>query len=169
MSRSFSWAATLLLGAGLAGCRPAAPAAEAASGPPGLTAAEEAQILAADSLFAVGTNAGDADRVAGTYAEDALLMPPNAPPIKGRAAIREFWNGLLQPYTVVITLGTDQIEGRGDLAYVVGHYRLVTTPKAKGTPAQPAEDGKFLEVFKRQPDGSWRYVVDMYSPNAAPK
>lgn len=169
MSRSFSWATPLLLCAGVVACRPATPAAEAASGPSAVTPAEEAQILAADSLFAAGTNAGDADRVAGTYAEDALLMPPNAPPIKGRGAIREFWNGLLQPYTVVITLGTDRIEGRGDLAYVVGHYRLVTTPKAKGTPAQPAEDGKFVEVLKRQPDGSWRYVVDMYSPNAAPK
>jgi uncharacterized protein (TIGR02246 family) len=163
------WAATLLVCAGVAGCRAAAPAAEAASGPSALTPAEEAQIRAADSLFAVGTNTGDADRVAGVYAEDALLMPPNAPPIKGRAAIREFWNGLLQPYAVVITLGTDQIEGRGDLAYVVGHYRFVTTPKAKGTPAMSPEDGKFLEVFKRQPDGSWRYVADMYSPNAAPK
>jgi uncharacterized protein (TIGR02246 family) len=126
-------------------------------------------MLAADSLFAVGTNTGDVDQVAATYAEDAVLLPPGAPPVKGRTAIREFWNGFLQPYTVVLTLGTDQIEGRGDLAYVVGHYHMVTTPKAKGTPAQAPEDGKFLEVFKRQADGRWRYVVDMYSSNAAPK
>lgn len=168
MTRS-PWTATLLLCGGVVGCRPAAPPAQAAGGPPGLTAADEAQILAADSLFTMATNAGDVDRVAATYAEDALLMPPNAPPVKGRAAIRAFWNGFLQPYTVVLTVGTDQIEGRGDLAYVVGHYRLATTPKAKGTPAQAPEDGKFLEVFKRQADGQWRYHVDIYSPNAAPK
>lgn len=168
MTRS-SWTAALLLCAGIAGCRPAAPPAEAGGGPAGIAAGDQAQILAADSLFGVGTNTGNVDQVAATYAEDAVLMPPGAPPVKGRAAIREFWNGFLQPYTVVLTLGTDQIEGRGDLAYVVGHYHMVTTPKAKGTPALPPEDGKFLEVLKRQADGSWRYAVDMYSPNSTPK
>jgi uncharacterized protein (TIGR02246 family) len=125
-------------------------------------------VLATDTLFAVATNAGDVDKVAGTYAEDGLLLPPGAPPVKGRAAIREFWNGFLQPYAVTLTLGTDRVEGRGDLAYIVGHYHLVTTPKAKGTRALPPEDGKYSEVLKRQADGSWRYVVDMYSPNSAP-
>lgn len=168
MTRS-SWTLALLLCAAVAGCRSAAPPADAAGGPPHLAPADEAQILTADSLFTVGTNTGNVDQVAAIYAEDAVLLPPNAPPVKGRAAIREFWNGLLQAYAVVITVGTDRIEGRGDLAYVVGHYRFETTPKAKGTPAMPPEDGKFLEVFKRQPDGQWRYAVDMYSSNAPPK
>ena len=170
MSRSLPLvtAAALLASAVTGGCRAGAPPAGGESGAPELSAAETARVLATDTLFAVGTNAGDVDKVAGMYAEDGVLLPPDAPPVKGRAAIREFWNGLLQPYAVTLTLGTDQVEGRGDLAYIVGHYHLVTTPKAKGTPALAPEDGKYSEVLKRQSDGSWRYVVDMYSPNSAP-
>jgi len=167
-SLSLVTAAALLASAVTVGCRAAGPPAGAESGPLELSAAETARVLATDTLFAVATNAGDVDKVAGMYAEDGLLLPPGAPPVKGRAAIREFWNGFLQPYAVTLTLGTDRVEGRGDLAYIVGHYHLVTTPKAKGTPAMPPEDGKYSEVLKRQADGSWRYVVDMYSPNSTP-
>ena len=56
----------------------------------------------------------------------------------------------------------EEIEGHGDLAYARGRYTLDLTPKAKG--AAPVHDeGKFLEILRRQPDGTWRYAVDMYS------
>ena len=32
-----------------------------------------------------------------------------------------------------------------------------------------ADEGKFLEILKKQPDGSWKYLVDMYSSNLAPQ
>jgi uncharacterized protein (TIGR02246 family) len=168
MSGSLRWSVALLAAVVTAACRAAPPAGDGPSGL-GLAPADEARVRAADSVFAIGANTGDVEKVASAYAEDATLMPPNAPPIRGRAAIRGFWNGLLQAYGVELTIGVDQLEGRGDLAYIVGHYRFVTTPKAKGTPALPPEDGKFVEVLKRQADGSWRYVVDMYSANSVSK
>ena len=113
--------------------------------------------------------AGDAASVAAIYLPDARLMPPNAPTIQGRDAIQQFWGGFLGTYTLKIEVTAEEVEGRGDLAYARGRYVLDATPKVKG-PAPFHEVGKFLEILRRQPDGSWRYVVDMYSPDApAPK
>ena len=135
---------------------------------PSLSAADQASIRSADSAFMAAANAGDADGIAGVYAEDGSLLAPNLPPQKGRDAIRAFWGGFLDAYTVRFEVASDTIEGRGDLAYNQGHYRFTAVPKAKGVPGI-ADEGKFLEILKKQRDGSWKYVVDMYSSNLAPQ
>lgn len=145
-------------------CRPAPgepPASGADSGVP-LAAADLAAIRATDSAFVTAAGAGDAAGVAAIYLPDSRLMPPNMPTIEGRDAIQKFWGGFLDAYQLKITVAADEVEGRGDLAYARGHFVLDATPKAAGGP--PLHDqGKFLEVLRRQPDGSWRYAVDMYS------
>jgi uncharacterized protein (TIGR02246 family) len=156
-----SRALLLCLGAA-AGCRsessPSAPAA--------LNAADLAGIRAADSSFLAAANAGDVDAVVAVYASDAVLLPPNLPPQRGRTAIRSFWGGWLKAYTLKFEVGSDTVEGRGDLAYNVGHYRYTAVPKDKANPGM-ADEGKFVEILKKQQDGSWKYAVDMYSSNLA--
>jgi len=138
-------------------CRPA----PGDSGAP-LAAADLAAIRATDSAFTTAMGAGDAAGVAALYLPDARLLPPNAPRIEGREAIQRFWGGFVDAYQLKITVTSDEVEGRGDLAYARGRFTLDATPKAAG--AAPLHDeGKFLVVLRRQPDGSWRYVVDMYS------
>jgi uncharacterized protein (TIGR02246 family) len=131
--------------------------------------AEEAAVLAVDSAFVAALNAGDLEAIARTYDDDALLLPPAALPVRGREAIRGYWGGLLGTYDVHLTFGVDRFEIRDDRAFVVGHYRIETRPRSAEVPALAPEDGKFLEVLKRQRDGSWSYLVDMFSPNAPPK
>jgi ketosteroid isomerase-like protein len=157
-NRSVLVAALMLLGA----CR-------ARGGTGELTRADAAAVRALDTLFATAMNAGDTPGVARTYDVDAWLLAPGATPIKGREGIRGFWGGFLRSYDVRLTLGTDQMDGRGSLAYVVGHYHMETRPKSAEVPALPPEDGKFLEVLKRGLDGHWSYVADTYSSNAPPK
>jgi uncharacterized protein (TIGR02246 family) len=144
------------------GCRASAPAA--AAGRQALSAADVAAIRATDSAFASAGNAGDAAAVAAMYQPDAHLLPPNAAPIQGRDGIQKFWGGFLGAYRARFTVVSDEVDGRGDLAYARGHYTLDADPEAAGAP--PIHDqGKFLEVLRRQPDGSWRYAADMYSSN----
>ena len=166
MMRSFALMFATVVGAAVAGCKGSPELAGTSAGAEPLTSSEVAAIHRADSAFAAAANAGDAAAVAAVYHEDAHLMPPSAEAIKGREDIRKFWGGLFGAYQVKITIGSDDIEGRGDLAYARGHYTLEATPKAKG--AGFREEGKFLEVLRRQPDGSWGYAVDMYSPNQPP-
>jgi uncharacterized protein (TIGR02246 family) len=156
----------LALGASSA-CRPKGGGdPEGARAAASLSAEDVARIRSADSAFMASANAGDADGVAAVYAEEGSLLAPNLPPQKGRDAIKAFWGGFLDAYTVRFEVASDTIEGRGDLAYNQGHYRFTAVPKAKGAPGV-ADEGKFVEILKKQPDGSWKYVVDMYSSNLA--
>jgi uncharacterized protein (TIGR02246 family) len=156
----------LALGASSA-CRPKGGGdPEGARAAASLSPEDVARIRSADSAFMASANAGDADGVAAVYAEEGSLLAPNLPPQKGRDAIKAFWGGFLDAYTVRFEVASDTIEGRGDLAYNQGHYRFTAVPKAKGAPGV-ADEGKFVEILKKQPDGSWKYVVDMYSSNLA--
>jgi ketosteroid isomerase-like protein len=155
----------------LCACQPTPRVDQASSGASEarpLSPADQENIRAADLAFAAAANAGNLDGVIAVYADDAALLPPNFPPQEGREAVRKFWGGLLGAYTVQFDLNSETIEGRGDLAYAVGRYKLSARPKAKGAPPIE-EEGKYVEVLKRQSDGSWKYVVDMYSPNSPPK
>ena len=168
MHRSFRLALVLV-----AACS-SAPAERAPSKAPGaepLAAEDIGAIRATDSAFASAMGAGDPAGVAALYLPDAHLLPPDAAAIEGREAIQQFFAGLLGAYQVTIAVSSDEIEGHGDLAYARGHYTLEGTPKAAGAPPL-REEGKFLEVLRRQSDGAWRLAADMWSPNGrapAPK
>jgi uncharacterized protein (TIGR02246 family) len=136
--------------------------------PAALSARDSVGIVAADSAFQAATRAGSAAGVAAVYATDASLLPPNLPLRRGRTAIQAFWAGLFDAYTVQFESASDMIEGRGDLAYNMGHYRLTALPKEKNSPGI-ADEGKFVEILKKQPDGSWKYIVDIYNSNLAPQ
>jgi uncharacterized protein (TIGR02246 family) len=129
-----------------------------------LAAEDVAAIRATDSTFAGAMGAGDAAGVAAMYLPDAHLLPPNLGPVEGREAIHQFVAGMLNAYRITVSISSDAIEGRGDLAYARGHYTLEGAPKAAGTPPMH-DEGKFVEVLRRLPDGTWRYAVDMYSSN----
>ena len=163
---------TVVLALGIAmlgACRSEGAASAVSNAAPAeLSAADRAAIQAADSAFVAAANAGDLDALTKVYASNASLLPPNLPPQKGLGAIRGYWGGFLKAYSVKFEIGSDTVEGRGDLAYNVGHYRFTAVPKSRdGTGV--ADEGKFVEILKKQPDGSWKYLVDMYSSNLAPQ
>jgi ketosteroid isomerase-like protein len=53
----------------------------------------------------------------------------------------------------------------GELVYVVGSYTL-TTKASKGKPAK-AEHGKYMSVWKKQADGSWKAEASTWNSDAA--
>ena len=119
-----------------------------------------------DEAFVRNANRKDAAAlVAEFYAEDAVLLPPNAPMIVGGEAIRGFWQTVLDAGVSDVTLETTRLGASGDLAYGVGRYTL-TAPLAEGGRAE--DDGKYLVVFRRQADGAWKAIADMFGSNRRP-
>ena len=159
----------VVMAVGMWACGPGTRGSAASRGdaPAALSASDSAAIAAADSAFLAAANSGNATAVAAVYATDASLLPPNLPVQRGRTAIRAFWGDLLDAYTVTFEISTDIIEGRGDLAYNMGHYRFTAVPKSKSAPGI-ADEGKFVDVLKKQPDGTWKYAVDIYNSSLAP-
>jgi uncharacterized protein (TIGR02246 family) len=166
----------LVLLALAAACRPAPKAetesmggAPAAAAPAGLSAEDDAAVRAADQAWAKAASAGDAAALTAFYAGDAVLMPPGSPPLHGSEEIGKFFSGMTGAFSGPFELKTTAVEGRGDLAFSTGEYTATLTPKKPGAKPMPAEAGKYVGVMKKQADGSWKLVYDIWNTNSAPK
>jgi uncharacterized protein (TIGR02246 family) len=96
----------------------------------------------------------DAAAVASFYADDAILIMPNAPVASGRAAIQE----MLVPYFGAasnLKVTEHSFVQSGNTAYVTGEFsESVTTPDKKTA----TNSGRYMIVSQRQPDGKWLIV-----------
>ena len=97
------------------------------------------------------------------YTEDGTLLPPNLPSAAGRIAIKEAFGHF--PPVGEMKLSTDEIHGTADMAAVRGSYVIMFAP-----PGQPAfaDSGKFVELWRKQTDGNWLIVWDIFNSNMAP-
>lgn len=131
--------------------------------PRGLSQAEVGSIDEALQTHARAALAGDWNTVASFYDEDAVYNPPNEPPVKGRTAIR----ARLEKYPPLLafTLRSVKVEGRDDLAYVLGAYEATVAEPGAAMPGKDA--GRFVHICRRQPDGRWLIVVDIFSSELA--
>jgi len=133
----------------------------------GLSEADVRKIDEATQTAVKAALAKDFATWAALFLDDAVVNPPNEPAIKGRAAIRA-WLEKFPPITE-FKLNNLKVDGRQDLAYVLGTYTMTITPP--GAPGSVKDSGKFVTVLRRQPDGRWLAAVDMFSsdlPAAAP-
>jgi uncharacterized protein (TIGR02246 family) len=116
-----------------------------------------------DREFVARANAGDARAcVEGFYAPDGCAMPAHREIIRGHRALVTMWKGILAAGLKNLSLETTEIEVCGDMAYAIGWYRMTVEPPGG---SRTEQEGKYLVVYKRQPDGAWRAAVDMFSPN----
>jgi uncharacterized protein (TIGR02246 family) len=139
--------------------------AEAAAVSAALSAEDEAAIRAVDVEWARAASAGDANALTALYAPDATQLPPNEPVVQGEA-VKKYNANMTSSFSGPYDVTTTAVDGRGDLAYVVGTYRATLTPKKAGAKPLPTEEGKYIEVMKKQPDGSWKIAYEMWSSNA---
>lgn len=138
---------------------------ESAAAPAGLSAQDEAAVRAVDVEWTRAASAGDGNALTALYASDATLLPYNEPVAKGEA-MKKYNDDMTNSFTGPTKLTTTAVEGRGDLAYAVGTYRATLTPKKAGAKPLPTEEGKYVEVLKKQPDGSWKIIYDIWNTNA---
>lgn len=134
----------------------------AAAAPAVAPAADDvrAAIEAAGRQFSADFAKSDAAAIAGHYAEDARVLPPNAEIVKGRAAIQAFWQSNVETMKH-LGLTTTEVNSAGDYAYEVGTYEIGTAPDAV------VDRGKFMVVWKKA-GGKWWIYRDMFSSNAPP-
>ena len=159
MSDRNLWAAVLFTFGcvGAAGCQ--------AQADPALATADAIALRAALEAYLDAANAGDAARWAALYTEDAVMMPPNSPAVEGRAAI-ESWLAML-PVKITDAEGTAlEVEGAGNVAYVRGTYSM--SLQIPGLPESIPQQGKLLQIYARQPAGSWLLARDIWNADAAP-
>ena len=123
-----------------------------------------AEIEAANAAFIRGLEQGDAAAMAAVYEPDGRLLAPNTEPQQGSAAIEAFWKTIIDAGVRGALLETQTVDERDDLAVEVGRYTLRTA--ADG--GEIVDVGKYVVIHRRQPDGSWRYAVDVFNSNRPP-
>ena len=116
-----------------------------------------------DARFVEAYNRGDVASVAALYTDDAVLLPPNLETLRGRQAIQEFWNGARQMGVREVMLQTVSVEDSGHLAYEIGAYTLQIQPEGGEA---TTDKGKYMVIWKRQADGSWKLAVDIWNTNS---
>jgi ketosteroid isomerase-like protein len=108
-----------------------------------------------NARFVEAVEKGDAAAIASLYAPDARAMPPGAPTVTGQG-IQDLWQGFLDMGVNGAALTTVSLEELGDVAIEVGQYEMRVN-------ANVADVGKYVVVHRRQPDGSWKFGIDMWS------
>ena len=129
--------------------------------PPDTRSADENTIKDLDTQWSKTAGANDVDGTVSYYSDDASVLPPNAPIATSKEAIRAAWASLLVPgASVSWQPGKAEVSRSSDLAYAMGTYES-SMKDSRGKPV--ADHGKYVEVWKKQADGKWKTVADIFN------
>ena len=110
----------------------------------------------------------DVEKWVAHYTDDASVLLPNVPIATGKDAIRAAMKPLMSDPNFAVTFSANRVgvAKSGELGYTQGAYSMtVTDPKTK---APSTEKGKYLTVYSKQTDGSWKAVEDTFMSDAPP-
>lgn len=111
---------------------------------------------------------GDYNTIANFYTDDAISLPNYAPMWKGKDAIlegnkKDFASGI--KYSDFKANTTD-VFGSGDIAYEMGTFEV--SFKAPNMSTAMQDHGKYLNVWQKQSDGSWKLKADTWNSDVNP-
>ena len=121
---------------------------------------ERSALLATDSQWMHSMS--DATKFASYYTADASFYVPGAPLVKGQAAIRDTFKQISSApgFALEWHVMESKVGAAGDIAYTAGSYQLKTTGGG--------ENGKYVTVWAKQADGSWKVTDDIFNSDAPP-
>ena len=114
--------------------------------------------------YTADCHSGDFEHWIGLWVDDGIQMAPDTPPRVGKEQIRAGMQpgfDLFDMRNMVINVGEVRI--LGDWAYSHGTYTFDMTPKEGGETSSLS--GKFLDILKKQADGSWKMAIDCHNYN----
>ncbi|MGH8092980.1 MAG: YybH family protein [Chthoniobacterales bacterium] len=124
-------------------------------------AAIEKALRDLDPQWSAAAAARDVSKTVSYYSKDAIVLPPNAPAAKTKKAIHAQWKKDLESMVSGSWTATRaEVTKSGDMAYVSGTYDW----SAKDAGGKTVKDhGKYLEVWEKQADGSWKCGADCWN------
>ena len=119
----------------------------------------EAAVRKLTQDWALACNNKQLDDLVDLYGPDAIVLRPNVPPLRGTAAIREFFFAALDAGLGDVEMDPLRVEVFGDLAYEAGRCQMLV-PFTMGKRRE--ERGKYLLTLARQ-SGDWKILADCWS------
>ena len=109
----------------------------------------------------------DPEKFAGYFADDGSALYPGMPVLNGKQAIKNAMAPFMADPNFSLAFQGARAEASkgGDMVYTQGTYTAtMTNPKTK----KPMTDkGKYLTIYRKQPDGSWKVAADAYNSDSA--
>jgi uncharacterized protein (TIGR02246 family) len=134
-----------------------------AAGSPAIDVEEEAaELMRISREWSDVAATGDIEAILAGWAEDAVMMAPGQPPIRGKAAIREYveTTGSIPGATIRWEPLEAHVSTSGDMAYLIERNQITWQDS---TGARVTESNKAVTVWRKQADGSWKNVIDMWN------
>ena len=130
------------------------------------TSAADAQaIKAKNDEWSKAGAAKDSAKFVTYYADDATVMVPNEPIFRGMDSIKSVMTPMMQDPSFSFSFKTEKVEVSASLGYSQGPYSLTTTARS-GKPF--VDTGKYLTVWKKQADGSWKAIEHIFNSDLPP-
>jgi uncharacterized protein (TIGR02246 family) len=137
------------------------------------TEADRAAIDRGHEAFLAGMRANDCNALLPLLTEDVVFAPPNTPTASGLDGVRQWCEPIFkQVKTTAVTVSDRDVVLAGDWAIEHGNFDWTVAPIAGGP--EQREQGRFVAVYRRQPDGTWKLTRDIWNsslpnPSAAAK
>lgn len=133
--------------------------------PVDMRAQNEAVIRANAIASCAATNAKDLEKTLSYYTDDAVQLSDGAPMLRGKDQLRAAWKATFAQTGTGLTFATAAVDvsKAGDLAVEHGTYDYSSTDKDG---AMHHQTGKYVDEWKKQPDGSWKVAIDIDNADA---
>jgi uncharacterized protein (TIGR02246 family) len=120
-------------------------------------------ITAISAARAQAFNDGNAAAIAVYFTDDAYLMAPGSETLRGRDAIKDYYQKIFDEYHTELESGYEEVKVDGELAYGRGFAKVRLHPKSGGDPI--TSTSKYLNILERQTDGKWMTTHDIWNGN----
>lgn len=120
----------------------------------------KALLFELEAKFAQATAEGGGKAFATWFADDGVSLGKGLPPIHGREAIARQATWSPKNYQLTWTPTDAVLSPGGDMGYTWGHYEgRSTDPDGNSR----VTSGRYLTIWRKEPDGSWKVVLDASS------
>ena len=131
--------------------------------------AERASLMRADQAWfeAYSTSDNAVETFVGLFVDGAHLLPPDAPLATGEEAIRSAIAGLeaMPGFSLQWSPTLAEVGSGADLGYTMGTYQM----RMEDPDGQPIRiDGKYITLWTKQADGTWKVAADMFNADGPP-
>lgn len=132
------------------------------------TKAEGEKLMQLSREWSASAATDSIDKTLSYWAEDAVVMSPGQPAIKGKAAIREMMaaTSKIPGFRISWSPVSVSVSKEGDMAYMI-EQNQITVNDSLGNPV--TEFNKSVTIWRKEADGNWKNIVDMWNADPSPK
>ena len=132
------------------------------AGSPSLTEADISDIATRRGIIVTMVKSADFNQAADVYDAGCIVLAPGMDSTEGIEATTSSMSQ--SPPAVDFSITNNTIEGNGTYAFATGTYQISLMVNDS---TQIDDNGKYIEVWKKQENGTWRLYKDIWNSSVS--